>query len=525
MSLPKLFAAIVIFLLILMAKAYYDTNSIEIKHYQVKNSALGEALGGLTVAHLSDIHMKDMGPMANKIIDILKSEKPDLIFITGDLISFEGSYQPVMSFLQQLHPPYGTYGVLGNAEYSNENGSCILCHEERSKRLRREQSWIFLRDSFSSFKINGKILNIIGVDDPVQKRSHLKKALEGVNPNYPSVLLAHSPEIFEEASSSGIDLLLCGHTHGGQIFLTRYLRKILPLEASLEFIEGFYQKGKMLMYVNRGIGASFIPFRFGVKPEITFFKFSTSSMNPSNSSNPTNPSNPIDSRNTVSISNNPPDTIFAGLSLSSLIETFDVLQVFESLRMISTRPQHRSTAAPQHRSTLTNPSHPTDTMNSMNPANPRNLKIFDFESEEELKKLRWECHKWFELSEENATSGKYALKVTLPPGQYSGVDFLEIASDWSGFRYLKLDFFNPSKEGLPFHIRIDDNKSGWEYANRFDIDFDLSPGMNHLSIPTDSIQTNMRHRPLNLGGIRRMMVFIPENFKRRDLYIDHIRLE
>jgi len=164
-------------------------------------------------------------------------------------------------------------------------------------------------------------------------------------------------------------------------------------------------------------------------------------------------------------------------------------------------------------------------MNPRNPKNSRSLKIFDFESEEELKQLDWECHKWFELSEENATSGKYALKVTLPPGQYPGIHFHEMRADWSEFRYFKVDVFNPSKEGFKFHIRIDDDKSGWEYANRFDINFNLEPGMNHLSVPTDSIRTNIHPLPLNLNRIERMMVFIPNNPKRREIYLDNIRLE
>ena len=88
-----------------------------------------------------------------------------------------------------------------------------------------------------------------------------------------------------------------------------------------------------------------------------------------------------------------------------------------------------------------------------------------------------------------------------------------------------MEVFNPSKENFVFHIRIDDNKSGWEYANRFDMDMTLKPGMNHISIPTQSIRTNIRHYPLNLNRIKRMMSFIPNNVKKREIYIDHIRLE
>ena len=502
-----------------MAKAYYDTHCIEIKRYQIKNSSLGEVLGGLKVAHLSDIHIRNMGLMPNKVLDILRSERPDLIFITGDLIHFEGPYEPVVSFLRQLNPPYGIYGILGNTEYSNENGSCILCHEERSKKLREKQSPIFLRDSVSPLKVNGKVLNIVGVDDPVHQRSHLQKALGSMNPKAPSILLAHSPEIFEEASNSGIDLLLCGHTHGGQIVFTRYLRKVLPVAASLEFIEGFFQKGKMLMYVNRGIGTSYLPFRFGVKPEITFFIFTNNTNSEEMRTTRINQSNFV---NTVSISSTPSEMSFAGLSLSSMIETFDILGIFDSTHLTATR-QHGG--AMTNSSNPSNPSNSSNPTNPINPTNPKNLKIFDFESEEELARLNWECHKWFELSDEHATSGRYSLKAVLPPGQYPGIDFKGLRTDWSEFRYFKMDVFNPSREGFKFHIRIDDNNSGYEYTERFDVDFDLKHGMNNISIPIDSIRTNLNHAPLDLRDLGRLLVFIPDNPKPRELYLDNIRLE
>ena len=88
-----------------------------------------------------------------------------------------------------------------------------------------------------------------------------------------------------------------------------------------------------------------------------------------------------------------------------------------------------------------------------------------------------------------------------------------------------MDVFNPSEERFNFHVRIDDHKSGWEYANRFDADFNLKPGINNISIPTNSIQTNIRHRSLNLKGIKGMMIFLTNNTKPRELYLDNIRLE
>jgi len=483
--------AVVLFFLGFAAKIYYDTQSIEVRHFEIKNSNLGEALNGLKVAHLSDLHMRRLGEKEEKILEIVKIEKPDLIFITGDFIGFKGPYEPAISFFDQLEAPAGIYAVMGNTEYSNENGSCVLCHKERSRNLREKHNPVLLRNTSVPLKMNGKLLNLIGVDDPVDKRSDLKTALKGLNPEDPSILLAHSPEIFEEASGSGIDFLLCGHNHGGQIFLARYLRKILPLDPALEFFDGFFQKGKMLMYVSHGVGTSFLPFRLGVKPEITFFKFT-------NDTNENIRMARMDAHPFWSISNNPSKTIFAGLSLSNLIETFNVLNLFGSLRLTATQ-QHRSTGK-------------------------QNI-LFDFESEEELNRLNWECHKWFELSRENVTSGSYSLKVILPPGQYPGINFQGIQNDWSRFGNLKMDVFNPSKEEFKFHISIDDGQSGWEYADRFDIDFNLRPGRNPISISTEFIRTNIHHQPLNLKRIKRMIAFIPSNTQQREIYIDHMRLE
>ena len=127
--------------------------------------------------------------------------------------------------------------------------------------------------------------------------------------------------------------------------------------------------------------------------------------------------------------------------------------------------------------------------------------------------------------EENATSGKYSLKVSLPPGQYPGINFQEIGNDWSESRYLRMDIFNPANEKVNFHIRIDDNKSGLEYANRFDTDFELKQGMNHISIPTDSIKTNIHHRPLNLKRIKQNDGLYSQQYQKREIYLDNIRLE
>jgi predicted MPP superfamily phosphohydrolase len=475
----KALIAVLILFILFVAKAYYDTNTIEVRHYKIANSSLGEALKGLKVAHLSDMHMRSIGVIENKVLQILKKEKPDLLFITGDMIHFKGPFEPVTSFLQQIETPYGVYGVLGNTEYTNRNGTCILCHNEDSKEFKKDRKLVFLRNSSIPLTFGKDRINISGVDDPSSNKSDLRATSRGMRFEKASILLSHSPGVFEEAVDLDVDMIFCGHTHGGQVFLTKYLRSALHLDPVLDTLEGFFQEGKTLMYVNKGVGTSFLPFRFGVKPEVAFFTFDKNETESASSK-------------LFPISSTESETVFTGVTFSHLIETFDLINYYKS--------------------SLPDTSNDSDL-------------LFDFENGDELNRLNWECHKWFERSKEYATSGKFSLRVLLPPGKYPGIHFGGIKKDWSKADVLKMDLFNPAKRPFKFHIRIDDNKSGLEYADRFDTNIDIRPGMNHVSIPTRSIKTNMHSRPMDLKKIENMIGFVGNNPNPREFYIDNIRLE
>lgn len=496
----KIIIIVAIVLSGIVAKAYYDTNSIEVLKYQIRGSSLGEVLNGEKVAFLTDLHIKNINLREKKVLEILKEEKPDLIFLGGDFINFGDSFKSVISFFQGLKAAQGIYGVMGNTEYSHQNASCILCHKERSKHLKENPNPRILRNSGIHLKLNGKILNIIGLDDPVTKKGDFKKIIQGLNSEHPSILLAHSPEVFKEVAQSGINFLLCGHNHGGQIFLLKYLPKFLSFDPALEYLEGFYAEGKTLMYVSRGVGTSFLPFRLGVKPEITFFTFS-------------NPLSPL--KGSFNITNSPSKTEFVGLSLSRFFDIFDFYPLNYLSKILKYVHQHPTIDTPKV------PSRPEQGFYNA----PYAGSLFDFESDAEMERLNWECHKWFERSSHNATSGEYSLKVFLPPGQYPGINFQEINPDWSKYQIFKMDVFSPSNEKIIFHIRIDDKKSGWEYATRYDKNFELRQGMNQISIPTNSIKANIYSRLLDLKNIKRFQIFIPNSQKKTELYIDNIRLE
>jgi hypothetical protein len=103
--------SILILALILIGKIYYDTYTIEVRHYRIANNRLAGALAGTKLAFVSDLHAKRYGPREQEVLSILQQEDPDFILLGGDYISFQGSYEPVMAFFNQLK---NAYAVMGN---------------------------------------------------------------------------------------------------------------------------------------------------------------------------------------------------------------------------------------------------------------------------------------------------------------------------------------------------------------------------------------------------------------------------
>jgi hypothetical protein len=102
----------------------------------------------------------------------------------------------------------------------------------------------------------------------------IAKAIEMVPHNAPVILLNHYPDVFEKAVNAGINLVLVGHTHGGQIGIP-FLIHLSNYANKSSFMSGLFSSGKTKMYVNRGIGTTIFPVRFLCRPEITVFEFSS----------------------------------------------------------------------------------------------------------------------------------------------------------------------------------------------------------------------------------------------------------
>jgi hypothetical protein len=254
---------------------YRDTNALEINKIYISHPRLRK-LAGIKIGLLSDLHLNKISLAEDRISKAINKEKPDLILLAGDYIKYNGSYDASLQFFKRLHAPLGIYAVFGNTDYTNYNGICALRHNE-DLNSEKSASLIFLINKKIRLTWNSEPFCIIGLDDPVSKRRKHESyegiitAAGNIDSSLPTVILVHSPEVFPFLPST-MDLVFCGHNHGGQILFLARVREFIFKEPSLSYLSGIFVRDNTLMYVSKGIGTSFLPFRMFSRPEITIFE-------------------------------------------------------------------------------------------------------------------------------------------------------------------------------------------------------------------------------------------------------------
>ncbi|HPB75621.1 MAG TPA: metallophosphoesterase family protein [Chromatiaceae bacterium] len=235
--------------------------AIQVRHQRVRLAALPPPFQGLRLLHLSDIHV-DMEPrILQALIERVAATEHDLCVITGDFRArTHGDCAPTLAAMARLRPCLATevYGVLGNHDFIElvpgleDLGIRILLNEALA--LERE----------------GAKLYLAGIDDPHYYRAdNLEKAADGIPPGATAILLSHSPEIYRHAAHAGFRLMLCGHTHGGQICLPGGLALTFNAACPRRLGRGAWRWGELQGYTSTGAGACVVPVRFNCPPEIT----------------------------------------------------------------------------------------------------------------------------------------------------------------------------------------------------------------------------------------------------------------
>lgn len=160
-----------------------------------------------------------------------------------------------------------------------------------------------------------------------------------------------------------------------------------------------------------------------------------------------------------------------------------------------------------------------------NPGKPaKEFILFDFESDQELDDVNWQCHTLMSISDLHYTHGKSSLKLDMYPSEYPGFSPFLSVKDWSKYKALCFDVFNPDETERGITVRIDDTEDNTEYKDRYNQGFVLKNGMNYIRIALDSLITSGTGRRMNTSTIDKFLFFTHNPTEKVVLYIDHIRL-
>lgn len=251
----------------------WGNTALERNTYTISSSHLPEGFDGYRIAHVSDLHNAEMGKDNEKLLDMLLEAKPDMIAITGDLIDSRNTDVKIaLQFIREAVKIAPVYYVTGNHE--------ARVNEYNELKTGMETAGvIILEDSCTEISLAGEAITLIGINDPSFQIDYLLGDAETVvgttlaelntGKNGFVILLSHRPELFDTYVENGVDLVLSGHAHGGQVRLPFVGGLVAPNQGLFpEYDAGLYTEENTNMLVSRGVGNSIFPFRINNRPEV-----------------------------------------------------------------------------------------------------------------------------------------------------------------------------------------------------------------------------------------------------------------
>jgi predicted MPP superfamily phosphohydrolase len=239
---------------------------LAISHLELRCARLPKALDGLTILHLSDLHLEAMPEFAAQVIAQLNRLDADLAVITGDFQIDEGKTDPKRALnlmrpvIQALNVRHGIFGVLGN----HDSWKIVEPLEQLGVRM--------LINEHATLEIGVDVIRLTGIDDA--HAFYTDAAVRAIQDRETGfrILLAHTPEVADLAAAAGCDLYLTGHTHGGQICLPNGRPLAAGLDRNRELASGYWRIGRMQGYTNRGLGVASLPLRINCPAEIAVLR-------------------------------------------------------------------------------------------------------------------------------------------------------------------------------------------------------------------------------------------------------------
>ena len=241
-----------------------NARRVQLRRNRVMSARLPAAFDGFTILHLSDLHVELSAGAIERVIELLAEPRYDLCVFTGDYrAGTSGPFETTLAGLQRLcsHVKAPIYGVLGNHD------TILMVPGMEAIGIR------MLLNEHQAIERGGRRIHLAGVDDPHYFRAdNLQKAAGDIPEGEFSILLSHTPEIYRQAAHAGFDLMLSGHTHGGQICLPGAIPLTLDAVLPRRMGAGAWRYDQLSGYTSVGAGSSIVAVRINCPPEITLHR-------------------------------------------------------------------------------------------------------------------------------------------------------------------------------------------------------------------------------------------------------------
>jgi len=265
---------VLILILLIRGFPYYARFSISperlvIKELTVTSHQPEAVMNGLKIVFFSDTHIGQYYDvfMLEKVAKRINNLSPDLVIFGGDLFEsyqeYEGNDEEIIAVLNRIESKYGKYAVYGNHD---QGGGAFRVYE---KMMSAGGFRVLVNEAFVP---DGLACNIIGLDDFLLGSGDIALVPELAREDCFNLLVCHEPDVVDDLAKNDVDLILTGHTHGGQICLPLWGALSLP-PLGEKYVSGFYTRDGMApLFVTKGVGVTKVPLRVLTQPEIVMIQ-------------------------------------------------------------------------------------------------------------------------------------------------------------------------------------------------------------------------------------------------------------
>ncbi len=253
--------------LILIYSRYIEPYWLKVNEYKIENNIIPSSFNGIKIVQFSDVHYGRTVDLKylKKIVNLINLQKPDLVFFTGDFIDKDiklsnEELENIKEELNKIESTLGNYAVTGNHDIKQLSDFKTII-DNNFILLNNEEKIIYYKDN--------EPISIIGLSD--MSETEVNYEVFNNKNNYYKIILAHEPDEIINIKQYNINLMLSGHSHGGQVRIP-FIGTIFTPKGSKQYYDEYYKVDDIDLYISNGIGTSKINFRFLSQPSINLYR-------------------------------------------------------------------------------------------------------------------------------------------------------------------------------------------------------------------------------------------------------------